>query len=234
MSVMTDFQAALDKFTTACTNATTNKVQQAAQADNADKIGSQAPADLNASALTYANNHIQSTSNPHGLTAAQAGTYDQPTIQNLANAQLPNGILPISSFGAPGATSVPFTVDTSTPGQAIFTLAAGVPLVMLGRTFTLGVLTTALQGGYIDRTVNVYIQFQSGTPKLTVSPYSTVESPDTMMIGTVTFDSSGNVTAKTVGPVIRLGNYRISTTAGPWSIPVSTGTPDAPATLAWK
>lgn len=233
MSVMTDFQAALDKFTTACANATTNKVQQAAQADNADKIGSQAPADLNASALTYANNHIQSTSNPHGLTAAQAGTYDQPTIQNLANAQLPNGILPISSFGAPGATSIPLTVDTSTPGQAIFTLAAGVPLVMLGRTFTLGQLTTTLQDG-IDRSVYVYIQFQSGAPRLTVFTDPTVESPDTMLIGTVTFDSSGNVTANTVGPVIRLGNYRISTTAGPWSIPVSTGTPDAPATLAWK
>lgn len=170
MSVMSDFQAALDNFSTACAAAMVRK--------------------------------------------GQTG--------------VPNGVLPVSRFGALGSSAIGFSTNVA---QRQITFSAGNPLLMAGQTFAS--LPAQTLSYAVSATTFFYVQLQNGVPTYAASATALAESNTNMFIGEVTADGSGNITASSFAPVSRIDTYRPSTTAKGSSIPVSGSTPDQSSGLLW-
>lgn len=140
---------------------------------------------------------------------------------------VPNGVLPISRFGALGATGINYTSDAATQQ---LTIAAGNPLLMAGQTFTLGAQTLTYA---LSATTYLYVQLQNGVPTYVASAAPIAESNTNMYVGKLVSDASGNITSITLLPVSRIDTFRPSTTQEGSAIPVSGGTPDTASGLLW-
>lgn len=140
---------------------------------------------------------------------------------------IPDGVLPISRFGALDATGINYTSNTA---NRQLTIAAGNPLLMAGQTFTLAeqTLTYALSA-----TTYLYAQLQNGVAAYVASATPIAESNTNMYIGKLVADASGNITSITILPVSRIDTFRPSTTQEGSAIPVSGGTPDQASGLLW-
>ena len=224
---MAALQASLNALVPALSNSVNRKVANAAQADNANTLGNQTPAQLIATANSHTDAHAALTNNPHGTTAGQIGAYPSTTVDSLLAQYIPTGILPISMFGNINGDVVDYMTVS---GSALNFTVAGIPLIMAGQFFAFGILSTPLTKGAVNK---IYIQLISGSPVVVVSATAIPESMTNMYIGSVTLDASGNVTANSIAHVVRVDNYRISTTGVGGAIPVSAGTPDATAHLLW-
>jgi hypothetical protein len=225
---------AMGNSNTAVANATTRKVASASLADNANALNGQTSTQLVAAANTATNAHATNQGNPHGTTAAELGAYPSTTIDSMIAALIPAGILPISTFGNVNGSAPAVTVsvnNSAIPPVVSVTFAAGIPAIMAGQSLATPAQT--VQFG-INQAVNVYLQLVGGVPSYTYSTTSQPETSTLMYLGTVTTNSSGVVTGNTIGHVVRLDNYRLSTTAQGAAIPVSNGTPDQTGQhLAW-
>lgn len=140
---------------------------------------------------------------------------------------VPNGVLPISRFGALGTTGINYTNNV---GAHQITIAAGNPLLMAGQTFTLGAQTLTYA---LSATTYLYVQLQNGVPTYVASATAIAESNTNMYIGKLVSDASGNITSITLQPVSRIDTFRPSTTQEGSAIPVSGGTPDQASGLLW-
>lgn len=224
---MAALQASLNNVVPALSNAVNRKVASAAQADNALALGGQTAAQLTATAAAHTDAHANRQDNPHGTTASQIGAYPSATVDSLVAALIPSGVLPISTFGNINGDVLDYITVNGATGVGTF--VAGIPLIMAGQYFSLGALTfNCTRPG----TTKVYMQLVSGVPTIVTSATAIPESITNMYIGSVTIDASNNVTNGLVH-VVRLDNYRISTSAIGGAIPVSSGTPDAAAHLLW-
>lgn len=225
---LTDLEAALSSFGNAVETAVVRKVANAYTADNASAVGGQTSAQLVSTANAHTDAHANNTNNPHGTTAAQIGAYASATIDQLVAALLPAGIIPVSAFGDAQGTAIPATINTS---NLTVNFAAGIPCLIAGQAFTLG----AYSLNYVSNaTTYYYLKLTSGVPSLIASAVVIAESNTNMYIGKIVTNASGVITNNTIGRVARLDLYRISTTSAGSAIAVSTGTPDATASLAWS
>jgi hypothetical protein len=141
---------------------------------------------------------------------------------------VPNGVLPISRFGALGATGINYSTNVA---LRQITINAGNPLFMAGQTFSS--LAAQTLGYFAGATTYFYVQLQNGTPTYVASATPIAESNTNMFIGQMVADGAGNVTSITLVPVTRIDTFRPSTTQRGSSIPVSGATPDQASGLLW-
>jgi hypothetical protein len=110
------------------------------------------------------------------------------------------------------------------------------PLIMNGVYYKLQPATidlTTIQANPASTTFYIYVVFTNGTPAYVIRTTDQPESPTVLFIGTLVTNAT-QISAINMQKVTRLGNYRVSATRAGAAIPVSSGTPDAAAVLAWK
>lgn len=222
----------LNQFYAEIVTALGKKTATSFSSQNSSKLNgrtlAQAVTDATATLTTHANNKA----NPHGLTAAQVGAYDQAGFDTLFNQLLPSGILPISRFGTLDSAAVP----TSALGW-VFSTTATIPLIMAGGAFTLPTisvnLSTLFPGAFANKTFYVYVRLVAGVPSLLISQTQIADTITNMFIGTIA-TGAGAIATITIKKVTRLDTFRVSNLPVGSAIPVSNGTPDAPAALAWS
>jgi hypothetical protein len=234
MSAISDatagLQTALNALVPAIVDSVNRKVAAAGQADNALALNGQTATQLTATAAAHTDAHAALTNNPHGVTAHEVGAYTQAEIDSTIAALIPSGLLPISTFGNVNGDVSDYITVNGSAGTVNFS-TAGIPLIMAGQAFILGTLSISIQKGATNK---LYAQLVGGVPQFVSSTTAIPETSTNMYIGSVTLDASGNVTANTIAHVVRVDNYRISTSAVGGGIPVSTGTPDQTGNhLAW-
>jgi hypothetical protein len=202
------------------------------QSQNSSKLNGRTLAQAVSDATTALATHASNKANPHTVTAAQVGAYDQAGFDAVFNLLLPSGILPISRFGTLDTAPVP----TSFLGW-VFSTTAAIPLIMAGGAYTLPVISvdmsTLFPGAYANRTFYVYVRLIGGVPSLLISASQIAETITNMYLGTLTTGTS-TIATVTLKKVTRLDTFRVSNLPIGSAIPVSNGTPDAPATLAWS
>lgn len=212
----------LNAMVPALANAVNRKVAQAALADNALALNNQSATQMIATAAAHTDAHAALTNNPHQVTADEVGAYPKTTIDSMIAALIPSGILPISTFGKPDGSGIPVTV-TVNGNSCVVSFAAGIPAIMAGQAFALPAQALNFPSPV---TMNVYLQLVGGVPSYTYSAVGQPETPTLMYLGTVATNGSGQVVENTIGHVVRLDNYRVSSTSAGSAIPVSGGTPD--------
>lgn len=204
------------------------KAPAAYQAGDAATLNGQTSAEITAVMTDAVDAHIANHSNPHGLQPADINAYDKAEVDALLSGYMVNGgNFPISSYG----TS---TVDQNVgavvnAGSNSVTIPAQ-QVIMTGRLFELAQTTVTLTANAISE---LYVQLVNGTPQYSVllsTDAQLAESDTTMYIGSAETVNNTN----TIRSVVRLGLYRISTTAVGSAIPVSNGYPAQAGSLAWQ
>ena len=212
----------LNAMVPALANAVNRKVAQAALADNALALNGQTATQMVATAAAHTDAHAARTDNPHSVTADEVGAYPKASIDSMIGALIPSGILPISTFGKVDGSGIPVTVSVS-GNTCTVSFAAGIPAIMAGQAFQLPAQALSFPSPV---TMNIYLQLVGGVPSYTYSAVSQPEASTLMYLGTVATNGSGQVVQNTIGHVVRIDNYRISTLSAGGAIPVSGGTPD--------
>lgn len=112
----------------------TEKVPVVGHSLNTLKLGASTLAQMVATAVGYSSVHIANKSNPHGVTAEQAGSYGTADFNQLLAQQISTGIVPISRYGTlsylpagvqgsfEGSTLVKSTGDNSTGLRETFNM----------------------------------------------------------------------------------------------------------------
>lgn len=218
-------QAALT--TVGVQNAFYRKTAEAYLADNALKLGGQSREEMINAVATLLSSHANNKSNPHGVTVDTVGTYSAAVLDQKFASLVPKSILPISQFGDPDTVAqLPLFVTPSTR-QVSFGV---MPVFIAGGSYTLPGNTFALLE---NTTYYFYLKLIAGNATIAMSLNKEPESITVMYVGKVRF--AGGATAEnTIGKVTRIDIYRISKVAAGSAIPVSTGFPGDPGTLAWK
>lgn len=207
------------------------KAARALMADDAKLIGNQTAASLVKVQTDEAKAHIDRRDNPHGLTLAM---FDAPSAEVVGAKTLgliPDGVLPVSRFGnmtngviGSSASGTTITIPT----QSV--MVSGRAYQIASTTLALAVLFPAWQ----SKRFFIYLTGNGTTASYQVSLTELVETPSRMYIGYATTNTV-SINALSLQVVTRIDNYRLSATPVGSAIPVSAGTPDAPATLpdAW-
>jgi hypothetical protein len=213
----------LNAMVPALANAVNRKVAQAALADNALALNGQSATQMISTAAAHTDAHAALTNNPHQVTYDEVGAYSKASIDSLIASLIPSGILPLSTFGKVDGSAIPVSV-TVNGNTCSVSFSANIPAIMAGQAFSLP--AQVLNYPSPNVTMLIYLQLIGGVPSYM---YSTVAQPETstmMYLGTVTTNGSGQVVQNTIGHVVRIDNYRISTLSAGGAIPVSGGTPD--------
>jgi hypothetical protein len=224
---ITALKAALPTASTAIKAAFTRKVQAAFLSDDSALLGGMSRTDLVSQADSHLTPHV-SAANPHGTTAADLSMYTAAQIQDMVNALVPSGIIPLTQFGDLTPTALPVNVVAGGSPKASF--AANIPLFMAGTAFVMPATDVPLTN---NATNNVYVKLVAGVPQYVATTSYLPESNTNALVGVVTL-ASGVVTKNTLAKVTRVDIYRISTTPAGSAIPVSSGDPAATSTLLWK
>ena len=225
---LSDLNNALSSFSTAVVNGVTRKVESAYTADNALALNGQTSTQMVTAANAHTDAHANNQNNPHGTTASQIGAYSSSQIDTAVASLLPSGIVPLSAFGDALGTAIPFSVNTT---NKTISFTAGIPCLIAGQAFTLGAYTLSYA---VSAITYFYVKLNAGVVSIVTSATPLASSNTTMYIGKVTSDASGNLTQNSIGRVVRVDVYQVSAVAAGSSIPVSNGTPDQSAALAWS
>lgn len=126
-------------------------------------------------------------------------------------------ILPLSRYGDDTTDAVPASIV----GSNIH--IEPVPALMRGKQYNLAATDIPFTLA-MDAVFRVYLRLINGVPSYYYSPDYDPETPDNMLVGTLSFDTSGDPSVYFM-KVVRLDNYRLSTDAGGSVIPGTTGNP---------
>lgn len=224
---ITALKAALPTASTAIKAAFTRKVQAAFLSDDSALLGGMSRTDLIAQADSHLTPHASAV-NPHGTTAADLSMYTSAQIQDLVNALVPSGVIPLTQFGDLTAAALPVTVVAGGAPTANFD--ANIPLFMAGTAYVLPATNLQLANNAVN---NVYVKLVAGVPQYVATTSYLPETNTNALVGVVTL-AGGVVTKNTLAKVTRVDIYRISTTPAGSAIPVSSGDPASASTLLWK
>lgn len=164
-----------------------------------------------------ANAHITNYQNPHGVTAVGVGGVAGSTVDaSLAN-RIPEGILPLSRYGALDGSAIPFTSSGLTVSWT-----AAVYAMMRGFSRPVAAYSQTLQA---NTTYNVYLRFNGVATSYLITTDVLAETTSRMFIGKIVTGASG-VTSNTVTRVTRIDTYRMTGTPAGSAVPVTVGTPN--------
>lgn len=202
----------------------TRKPKFSIDADNALAMqdGSTSTSIVNAG-RAVANAHITNYQNPHGVTAALVGGMKSSDVDAQLTNRIPEGILPISRYGALDGSAISVTssgLTVSWPAQ--------VHAVMMGYARPLPAFNITLQP---NTSYNVYVRFNGTTTSYMFSTEDLAETTTRMWIGRIVTGAS-TVSSISINRVTRIDTYRTSATPIGSAVPVTVGTPNNSQTLA--
>lgn len=222
------FTQGLQNFTAEIKRAFQRKRSGAFSADDASQVAGVTRTQLTANLRASYDAHVGAT-NPHNDTAALLGIYDSAAMDNILANLVPSGILPVSYW-----KRTTLTGNTST---FVITFGATTAIIS-GKVYAVPQTALDLSAGDPSpgsKTYCVYAQLKDGEFTYVSIPSTSpiAESDVTMYIGQFQCSSGGILNQDVPTEIIRLDNYRLSTTAKGSSIPVSNGYPSGSGTLAW-
>lgn len=212
----------------------TRKAQVSSESDDADLIVTDDWQSLLKPARDLLAAHIARKDNPHQETIESIGSYSATTIRGKLARKLPNGILPISSYGV---------VDELTEAQLTaawvingWTLTTSIPIISVlgGTLYRVPPTTINLRSAAPDpsnKTFYVFARLELGFINMQVRTDSPPESETIMYIGKITTNASG-ITSKQFVPVIRIETFRLSALPVGSAIPMTGGSYENPVKLS--
>lgn len=173
--------------------------------------------------------HVANKNNPHGETLQSINTYSDAYIRSILSGKVPQGILPISTYGiSDGLTDAEMLASWTVSGFTIG-IARELSVIVSGTLYTLpawsiDVRTIAAIG--TGRTYHVYLYLKFGQVTYQCREDIVPEGTSMMYVGSVVAGPTG-ITSRTFATVIRIDTFRISMTPVGSAIPVTSGTYDA-------
>lgn len=163
---------------------------------------------------TFITNFVSNSNNPTGVTAAQIGAYTKTEIDALVSSKLGLGDTPISYWGR-SMSDTPIVVADLT----FLSFKSVVPALLGGARGVLQIqdLNVSLVNGV---TTYVYLIASNGQLGYAGSATALPDDNVTMYLGK-TVGNGASFTISDFGPVIRLGNARLSNTRKGGAIPIS-------------
>lgn len=172
--------------------------------------------------------HKADMNNPHQETLDSIGTYSDAYIRSQLPAKVPQGILPISTYGITDALSdaellTAWVVNGWTIGVNRVINASISGTVFIMAPWTVDVRNVTIN--YTNRTFHIYLYMKLGVVSYQCREDTVPEGTTMMYLGTVTTNGAGIIT-KAFKTVIRVDTFRISDSPVGSAIPVSSGTYD--------
>lgn len=199
------YKEALDSLVTSVTDLFKSPVPEADRADSVNQFnGKTAEQYIDESKVTITD-HVNRRDNPHHNTPETLGAYDNVTIQERLTHTVPEGRIPISSYGLFGYDKLPMKYDNND-------LTVTIPpygCILAGYFFMLDGFTYRFQKGEY-KVVDVYIRYRRGKAEYLLRDASKPKLPDTyvtMYLGIIRYQEYGGVGSVMPSPV-RLDVYR--------------------------
>lgn len=172
--------------------------------------------------------HIANKNNPHLETLDTIDTYSDAYIRSQLPTKVPQGILPISTYGVTDALSDAELLAAWVISGWTIGVNRTINAIISGTVFTMTPWTVDVRNiaqNYTNRTFHIYLYMKLGVVSYQCRGDTVPEGTTMMYLGTVTTNGAGIVT-KVFKTVIRIDTFRISDTSVGSAIPVSSGTYD--------
>lgn len=98
---LTALSDAMGRYFQALHDKAISRVVPTVSTDNSDALNDLPYSDLETQSLQTIMDHQLVKGNPHNLTPADVGGYSEAEVRSLAATRMPEGILPLSSYGTP-------------------------------------------------------------------------------------------------------------------------------------
>lgn len=197
--------------------------------DDAGKLQGNTVAQLLQPARDELAAHIADLDNPHEETLASLGTSSETYIRELAASKIPNGIVPISTYGVSDRLTDAQVAAAWTYSGWILTCNRAIIAIISGQPVTLPITSIDLrniEAAPANKTFHLYVYMKYNVITYRCTTETPPEGVSIMYIGTVTTNSSG-IATKSFKRVIRLDTFRLSVDPRGSVIPVTGGTVDA-------
>lgn len=202
---ITAYKKALKDLTDSVVELFKSPVPEADRADSVNQFNGRTAEQYISDANLKTVSHANDFNNPHKNTPETLGAYDNETIKERLTHAVPEGRIPISSYGFFGYDKLPVTI--SSDGLTVTLPSYG--CIIAGYSFTLPPLNVSfIKDVYM--TWDIYVQYRRGKATYLMRDASRPKLPDTyvtMYLGIVRYQQYGGAGAIIPSPV-RLDVYR--------------------------
>lgn len=198
-------------------------------ASDADTLNGQTVNQLLAGARSDLAAHAANTNNPHQETIQTIGSLPASFINAEIVKKIPNGILPVSTYGVSDEMSDSDMAAAWVSSGWILTCNREINAIVSGTPFVMPITNIDLRtvdAAPANKTFHIFLSMKFGELTYRARTDSPPEGNSVMYIGTVTTNSSG-IATRSFKTVLRIDTFRLSQTPIGSAIPVQGGVYDA-------
>lgn len=199
-------------------------------AGNTNTLNGQTVAQLLAAARADLAAHAANKSNPHQETIQSVGSLPDSYIRSEIVKKIPNGILPISTYGISDEMTDADMAAAWTSNGWVLTCNRVINAIVSGTPFVMPITSIDLRtvdASPANKTFHLFLHMRFGVAAYRARTDTPPEGNAIMYIGTVTTNAAG-IVSRSFSTVTRIDTFRLSQTPVGSAIPVQAGTYDAP------
>lgn len=199
-------------------------------AGNADTLNNKTVDQLLAAARADLYAHTHDPNNPHQETIQSIGSLPDTYVRGELVKKIPNGILPISTYGISDEMSDTDMANAWVSNGWVLTCNRVINAIVSGTPFVMPITSIDLRSvdaSPANKTFHLFLHMRFGVATYRARADTPPEGNAIMYIGTVTTNGAG-IASRSFKTVTRIDTFRLSQIPVGSAIPVQAGTYDAP------